>query len=224
MDTKKSYKIQASGSKLKNKKILITAGPTWIPIDSVRVISNIATGETGVLLAKGAAKKGAKVTLVLGPIPNAVSLRRPIKVIRFKFFDELKKIIISELKSHRYDAVIHSAAVSDFKPEKITSGKIISGKIYNLKLLPLPKIIDDVRKLAPRAKLVMFKLEPKVSESILIKRARSTLAKVGADFAVANRINPYRAHIIDRRGKILTTIKDKKLLAKNLLTFLTYNL
>ena len=52
---------------LKNKRILITAGPTWVAIDSVRVISNIATGETGILLAKRLSLQGAKVTLALGP-------------------------------------------------------------------------------------------------------------------------------------------------------------
>ncbi len=52
---------------LNGKRILITAGPTWVPIDNVRVISNIATGTTGVLLAWQTSAQGAKVTLVLGP-------------------------------------------------------------------------------------------------------------------------------------------------------------
>ena len=69
---------------LKNKNILITAGPTWVPIDRVRVISNIATGKTGILLAKSANKLGAKVTLVLGPV-GEVGLEKEINVKRFYF-------------------------------------------------------------------------------------------------------------------------------------------
>ena len=54
-------------SQLKNKKILITAGPTWIPIDKVRVITNIFKGRLGIIIAKEAIKRKAKVTLLLGP-------------------------------------------------------------------------------------------------------------------------------------------------------------
>ena len=66
----------------KNKKILITAGPTWIAVDSVRVISNTASGETGQLLADRLAREGAKVTLVLGPVPNRLKNKK-VKVIPF---------------------------------------------------------------------------------------------------------------------------------------------
>lgn len=207
--------------KLKRKRILITAGPTWVAIDSVRVISNIASGETGILLAKEAAKRGAAVTLVLGPSGEAM-LPKAIRVISFKFFDELKNIVISELKSKTYDAVIHSAAVSDFKPERITGGKISSGRIRSLKLLPLPKIIYAIRKLTPAAKLVMFKLEPGVCDSVLIKRAKSAMGRIRADFVVANQLNPYRAFILDNVGNKIP-VKNKRDLAKKILKLITHN-
>lgn len=199
----------------KKKKILITAGPTWVAIDNVRVISNIATGETGILLAERLERLGACVTLILGPI-GACCLNKKIKILRFKFFDELQDIIKKELKNKKYDIVIHSAAVSDYKPERFFKEKISSDKVFDLKLKPLPKIIEDIRRLAPRAKLVMFKLESGVSDTTLIKRAKIAQSKVNADFTVANRFNPYRAFIIDKIGNTIS-VKSKKELAKELL-------
>ncbi len=186
---------------LKNKRILITAGPTWVPIDSVRVISNIATGETGTLLAEELRRRGAKVTLLLGPV-EACCLHRKIKLIRFKFFGELKNKIIKELSAGGYDVIIHNAAVSDFKPDKCR-GKISSDKAVNLKLRPLPKIINDIRRLRQKAKIIIFKLESGISDGVLIKRARRAQLEAGADFVVANRINPYRAFIIDKKGALV---------------------
>ncbi|MCX5702474.1 MAG: hypothetical protein NTW64_05855 [Candidatus Omnitrophica bacterium] len=200
---------------LKNKKILITAGPTWVPIDDVRVISNIASGETGILLAKQAKKLGAKVTLFLGPV-NDCCLENGIKLIRFKYFEELRNKIKKELHSDKYDYIIHSAAISDFKPADSLKGKISSKRAISLRLEPLPKIYVDIRRLAPQAKLVVFKLESRVPDDVLIESAKLQQYKAGAGFVVANRINPYRAFIIDRSGNIVT-IRSKKELANRLL-------
>lgn len=197
----------------KNKRVLITAGPTWVAIDKVRVISNIATGETGILLAEKLSGLGAKVTLILGPV-GGVSLDKNIRIIRFKFFDELRKIILNEMTFKRYDIVIHSAAVSDFRPSHPIKGKLGSDKIHNLKLLPLPKIIQSMRAYAPKAKLIMFKLESGVSDAVLIRKARLAQKEIGADLVVANRINPYRAFIIGTNSKIICAPSKTKLTQK----------
>ncbi|MBU4346731.1 MAG: phosphopantothenoylcysteine decarboxylase [Candidatus Omnitrophica bacterium] len=200
---------------LKNKRILITAGPTWVPIDKVRVISNIASGQTGILLATVAKKLGARVTLFLGPV-SANGLDKSIRIRRFRFFNELKEKLTKELRCSRYDAIIHSAAVADFKPASLVKGKIKSCKNYVLRLKLLPKIIQDIRRLAPGAKLVMFKLEPGVSDAALVQKAKSAQQKARADVMVANRINPYRAFIIDRLGNAVS-VRSKKELAKKLI-------
>ncbi|HQO38768.1 MAG TPA: phosphopantothenoylcysteine decarboxylase, partial [Candidatus Omnitrophota bacterium] len=96
---------------LKGKRILITAGPTWVSLDPVRVISNTASGETGRRLAYACAQAGARVTLLLGPGESPAPDRR-ICVRRFRFFEELDRSLRSELRK-KYDAVVHSAAVSD---------------------------------------------------------------------------------------------------------------
>lgn len=185
---------------MKNKRILITAGPTWVPIDSVRVISNTATGETGILLAEKLAQRGAKVTLLLGQC-EACCLNKKIRLIRFKYFDELKETVKRELKKRRFEIIIHSAAVSDFRPAKSSKGKLASGIAQNLRLFPLPKIAQDIRNLAPKSKLVLFKLESGIKDKTLIERARNTLLKHEADLIIANRIQPdYKAFILNKRN------------------------
>jgi phosphopantothenoylcysteine decarboxylase/phosphopantothenate--cysteine ligase len=207
--------------KLKNKRILITAGPTWVPIDSVRVISNIATGQTGVLLAQEAVHRRFKVTLLLGP-GDYCCLRKGIRVIRFRFFDELRQGLKKELGTRRYDFIIHSAAVADFKPARVFKRKLSSQKTINLKLKPLPKVFQDIRKVSPESRLAIFKLESRVSDKTLIQRAKVAQQKSGAEIVVANRLNPYCAFIINKSNDIVS-LESKKDLVRALLRCLTQN-
>ena len=200
---------------LKGKRILITAGATSVPVDRVRVISNIATGETGVLIAKAAKKLGAKVTLCLSR-PGINPPDRQVKLIAFTFFEELRSKVIKELRSCSYDIIIHSAAVSDFKPRDTLRPKLDSDRAHNLKLVPLPKIIDEMKVFSRGAKIVIFKLEPGLSDRSLIRSAKSAQKRIGADIVVANRIDPYRAFIINRCDKVIT-VKNKKELTAALL-------
>lgn len=186
---------------LNNKRVLITAGPTCVAIDSVRVISNIATGQTGILLAKRLNQCGARVTLVLGPAQER-ALTKKISLIRFRLFEELRSAVKKELSLRHYDIIIHSAAVSDFKPKRFIKGKLKSEKASVLELSPLPKIVKEIRRAASQAQLVMFKLEPYATDAELIARARKALSEAGADLIVANRIKPrYRAYILDKYTK-----------------------
>jgi len=205
---------------LKGVNLLITAGPTWVPIDDVRVISNISSAETGILLAKGLVRKKAKVTLFLGPARKSLTSKN-IRLARFVFFDELRQSLIKELKSHKYRFIIHSAAVSDFRPASYVKGKISSrNKPVILKLMPLPKIVDDIRRLAPGAFLIIFKLEA-ASDSQLIDRARKSLYKHNAQLVIANRLKPgYKAYILNK-NKILASAANKKILATKLINLLS---
>lgn len=203
---------------LKGKNILITAGPTWVPLDNIRVISNIASGQTGIFLAKKLTRMGAKVTLLLGPAGFSAQNRK-IKLVSFIFFNDLKNMLKKELAAKKYDCIIHSAAVADFQPVSSKKGKLSSEKAFNLKLVPLPKIIKDIRRLAPKAKLVMFKLESGVSDTILLSRAKTARQEVNADYVVANQLDPYRAFIIAKTGCV-TAVKSKIELANNLIKIL----
>jgi len=195
---------------LKNKKILITAGPTWAAIDNVRVISNIASGETGFLLAEKLNRLGAKVTLLLGPV-GSCSLNKRIRLLRFCFFEELKSELERELKSRRYDALIQAAAVSDYRPRPPRRNKIKSGiKRLRLELEPAPKIINCAKIISPSLFTVGFKFEPQAGKAKIIREARALMRAAKLDLVVANTISKkdYRAHIV-MPGKVSGSFSSK---------------
>jgi phosphopantothenoylcysteine decarboxylase/phosphopantothenate--cysteine ligase len=107
---------------LQDRHVLITAGPTFEPIDSVRGITNRSSGKMGFALARAAAQAGAQVTLIAGP----VSLATPEKVARqdvhtaIDMFDAVNKI----LAGGPVDCFIGVAAVADWRPKTIGLGKI----------------------------------------------------------------------------------------------------
>lgn len=203
--------------------ILITCGPTWVPIDSVRVISNISSGKTGLEITKQALKHHAKVTLLLGPITENFNLKNPnLKLIRFKYFDELFSLIKKELLTNKYDAVIHLAAVSDYKVKNIVSGKIKSNKkTLTLELIPTPKIVSLIKKYDPKVLLVQFKLEAGLTKNNLLTSVYKDLIKNNADLVVANDLaqigeKRHIAYIIDR-NKNIRNVTTKKALAVGIL-------
>jgi len=215
-------------SQLKNKKILITAGPTWIPIDKVRVITNIFKGRLGIIIAKEAIKRKAKVTLLLGPglISFSQKISSHIKVVRFKFFKELFKLMKKEISSKKYDVVIHSAAVGDFEPIKFRHGKI-SSREENLilKLKPTLKIVDKIKKWDSSVFLVKFKVEANLKKKELIKRAYKSMLISNADLMVANDLKnitdeKHKAFIIDSKKNIIQA-NTKEEIAKKLLNIVT---
>ncbi len=203
---------------LRNKKVLITAGPTWIPVDDVRVLSNISTGQLGLLLAEEALKYCCKTDLFLGPVVGNIVLSKLLKVSRFFYFDELLNLIKKTLAVKQYDIIIHCVAASDYVCCKVT-GKISSEKeTLNLKLKKAPKLIHFIKQLNPQALLVMFKLESRVQEAELIKRAGMALKRAQADMVVANYFKgaAYQGLIVDNQGKIVSRASSKIKLAKNL--------
>lgn len=205
---------------LKNKKVLITAGPTWVKIDSVRVISNIASGSTGILLAEKFIRLGAKVTLLLGPIGSGKVVKSSaLRLLRFQYFDELKALLEKELRINKYDVAIHSAAVSDYKPKFIKKQKISSDlKELNIKLVPTIKIIKIFKKIQPSITLVGFKFESEASKFKLIKEARMLINNSRADFVVTNtlKLGDYLAYLVTKNHES-APIFTKRDLVNNLI-------
>jgi len=112
-------------SVLHKKRILMTAGPTVEYIDPVRVVTNLSSGKTGVLLASELVSAGAKVTLVYGPgtaAPPAGARVIPVKTTK-EMFDAVKK----EMKK-KFDVVILAAAASDYTVQNYSSFKIKSSQ------------------------------------------------------------------------------------------------
>ena len=173
-------------SKLKGKKILMTAGPTIEKIDSVRVITNQSSGKTGTLLAANLISAGAKVTLVYGPgtenPPNGVKLIKVASV--YEMFNVVKNCL-----KIKFDIVIMSAAASDYVPKNSSYNKIKSNKNeINVRLVKAPKIIDIIKKMQKDAFLIGFKAETDISKKELISRAKKKLKESKADMIIANDI------------------------------------
>ncbi len=207
-------------SKLKNKKILITAGPTIEYIDPVRVITNISSGKTGVLLASELILAGSKVTIIYGP--GNEQPPRGAKIINVKTGKEMLDAVKNELKK-KFDIVILAAAVSDYTPENPSKSKIKSdNKSLTIRLKKTPKIIDRIRKFQKDALVVGFKAESNISKSALIKSAQKKLKDVDADIIIANDIgskyqknpNYNQILIIDNKKIISSGLKKKEKIVK----------
>ena len=162
---------------LKNKKILISAGPTRENIDPVRFISNRSSGKMGYAIAEEARNMGANVQLVSGP----VSLETPSEVNVVNI--ETGKQMHDEMSKHLdSDIIIMCAAVSDYKVEDIASEKIKSTKSsISLDLHPTTDIIKSLAK-NTEATIVAFALETSDGK----KNALKKLKDKGADIIVLN--------------------------------------
>lgn len=171
---------------LKNKKILITAGPTIEYIDPVRVITNQSSGKMGVLLASELISAGAKVTLVYG-----TAVEKPpkgAKVIKVSTSKEMFDAVKGAMKK-KFDVVIMAAAAADYTPENPSRKKIKStqNKI-KISLKKTPKIIDQIKKMQKNVFLIGFKAEANLSKKDLIKSAQKKLQESKADMIIANDI------------------------------------
>lgn len=202
---------------MKGKEILITCGPTWVPIDSVRVISNSSTGEMGHLIAKDLKRFGAQIILIEGPVTHAVDLKS-IKVIKFQFYDELVEILKKQLKK-KYDIIIHSAAVSDYRLKNFYTKKISSNQArVNLQLVPTEKIIHWIKRLNPKAFLVGFKLETGRDLKKLKQKAADLIRKADCDLVVANSFQgqDYQGYILDKEQNVLFEGKSRLRISQGL--------
>lgn len=204
------------------RRILITAGPTWIKIDEIRIITNIFTGQTGLALARQFKRRNSDVKLIINPSSLKETIPPRIKIKFFYYFDELEKRIKEEIKTEQYDMIIHSAAVSDYRLEKKFKGKIPSKKKeLILKLVPTKKIIKVIREKARETFLVQFKLE--IKREGLIEKAYNSLRENRSDLVVANAWEDlkarYRAFIIDKEKKIKEVDSIESLTEELILSF-----
>lgn len=180
-------------------------------IDDMRVISNRSTGALGQRLAVRLADRGAVVTLLEGPVRQPLHDAR-IRVKSFAFFDDLAERLSQTLKK-KFDAVVHAAAVSDYKIARPRKGKLSSGvKGLKLSLTPLPKLINRIKRLAPTTFLIGFKLERAFSGNRLFVKTRKLFTDARCDLVVANSLTGgYHAAVLspDQRVLAKATARDE---------------
>jgi phosphopantothenoylcysteine decarboxylase/phosphopantothenate--cysteine ligase len=202
----KKTKSGKKKSRLKNKKILVTAGPTREKIDPVRFLSNMSSGKMGYYVAKSLAEKGAKVTLVSGPV--FMTINHPnVKVIQIISAREMYE---QSVKVFPYcDAAVLSAAVSDFTPARPSRKKIKrSGKKLILELKPTDDIAQTLGRMKkPNQVLVGFALE---SENELNNAVRKR-AKKNLDFIVLNSLRDEGAGFGTDTNRIIIIDRDNNI-------------
>ncbi|UCE96011.1 MAG: bifunctional phosphopantothenoylcysteine decarboxylase/phosphopantothenate--cysteine ligase CoaBC [Candidatus Bathyarchaeota archaeon] len=197
---------QLSRSPIRNRRILVTAGPTPGRIDNVRFLTNRFRGRLGIRIADEAYMRGAEVKLILGP--SGINAPAYIDTTLIKDFNEYYSKVMEVLEHFRFDFGIFCASVADYIPKKAFSGKIPSqGGLDSIKLKQTPKVIREVREKFPEILVVMFKYEEKLSKGQLEKIATSRV-KEGYHIVVANRgedMTPdgeYRCIIVNKKGVV----------------------
>lgn len=202
---------------MKNKRVLITCGPTWEAVDPMRVLSNRSTGELGQRLAKGFHGTGAKVTLLEGPVADPLK-NTGFRIEKFCFYDELRDLLKKHL-AQNYDCVVHAAAVSDYRIKTKRRTKTDSGqKDLTLKLVPNPKLINMIKRRRPETFLIGFKLESG-GKRALIGRAARLFETARCDMVVANTLEKgYRAWILSP-GKVLGEASSRETLTKKIIQY-----
>lgn len=173
--------ILSFSTRLKGKKILVTAGGTQEKIDDVRFITNKSSGKMGIAIAQACFLQGAEVLLL-----RSITSVKPTYPIEEKIFTTTEELsfLLNKYVSE-FDILFQVAAVSDFTVN-MQRGKISSTKKLTLELKPQAKIIDRIKKINPHIKLIAFKAEYGLSEKNLIKAAGKKLQECSADAVVAN--------------------------------------
>ena len=176
--------LLASSDELKGRKALVTAGPTFEPIDPVRFIGNHSSGKMGVALAKALSSKGAEVHLVLGPVAPQ-SIPECIRVVHVKTAAEMHKTAVGLFPD--MDIAVMAAAVADYTPAVLAEGKIKKkAEELELRMVRTPDILKSLGAMkSPGQYLVGFALETDKEEA----NAKSKLESKNADLIVLNSLN-----------------------------------
>ncbi|MGM0496756.1 MAG: bifunctional phosphopantothenoylcysteine decarboxylase/phosphopantothenate--cysteine ligase CoaBC [Bacteroidota bacterium] len=209
-----------SKKKLKNKKFLVTAGPTFEKIDPVRYIGNYSSGKMGFAIAEALSKQGADVYLISGPTA-IVTNDNSITVYRVQSAEQMHSKALELFPE--MDGAILSAAVSDFKTNLSHSEKIKRGKEkWSLELEPTKDIAASLGEIKENRLLVGFALETNNE----VENAKEKIDKKNLDIIVLNSLNDQGAgfqhdtnkvKIIDKENNILDfELKSKEEVAKDI--------
>ena len=206
---------------LYGKKVLVTAGPTYEPIDPVRFIGNHSSGKMGFALAEEALRLGAQVTLISGP--TALEASPDIDRHNVVTAQDMYSLALEHF-THA-DIVIAAAAVADFKPRQVGKQKIKKeGGIQSIELDSTRDILAQMGQLKQKQFLVGFALETEDEQSNAIKKIKSknldaivlnSLNDPGAGFSVdSNKVT----YIDKNETTIPFELKSKILVAKDIFT------
>lgn len=176
-------------------RAIVTCGPSYEPIDRVRRITNLSTGELGVLLAERLSAMGVEVLCLKGVQATHPDPRPPVEVRRFTTNDHLQELLTDLATRPPWEALFHVAALCDYRVtcvegaggQAFTAAKIPSrsGSLV-LHLEPARKVIAGLRSLFPRTWLVGWKYELDGTPAEALARGWRQIAECRLDACVVN--------------------------------------
>lgn len=202
--------------------ILISAGPTMEPIDSVRFISNRSSGKMGVALAEAALKADHQVRVVHGPLMAQIPSGGEWTYV------ETAMEMLEGLKASMEwaDVVIMAAAVCDMRPVQKHTTKVEKSQLTKLEMDYNPDIIKHLAESFPECHIISFSLE----NSLDIERPLRKMRSKNADWVVYNQLesmgsNSSKFGVMNREGESLLPLKElyKDDLAKELMVLIGAN-
>jgi phosphopantothenoylcysteine decarboxylase/phosphopantothenate--cysteine ligase len=170
-----------SGGDLAARRVIVTAGPTYEPIDAVRFVGNRSSGKMGFAVATEAAARGGGVTLITGPthLPDPPG----VDVVRVETADEMRREVLSRFEDA--DAVVKAAAVADFRPSSPAKEKLKkSAGVPEVDLEPTPDILKELGDRKGRRVLIGFAAETGDLEAA----GRRKLEEKNLDLVVVNEV------------------------------------
>lgn len=205
------------------KRLLVTAGPTYEPIDPVRFIGNRSSGKMGYAIAEAASQAGAEVVLISGPV--ALKASDKLKVTSVKTAEQMFQAVQENYVS--CDVFISAAAVADYRvaePELSKIKKQSDTDVMSLQLVQNPDIVKWVASQTDKPYVVGFAAETDNLE----KHARTKLVRKGLDMICANQVGDQQGFEQDQNALWLMTsdsqkhlpLASKSSLAKSLLAFI----
>ena len=164
------------------KNILVTAGPTQEKIDPVRYITNHSTGKMGYALAVAAKRRGAKVTLVSGPV--ALEAPKGVEVVDILSAQDMYEAVTS--RSDQMDVIIKAAAVADYKPS-VTYDDKVKKKDDDMSIA-LERTKDILGELGKNKKEGQFLCGFSMETKDMLENSKAKLAKKNLDLIIANNL------------------------------------
>ena len=186
---------------LASETILITAGPTREEIDPIRYISNHSSGKMGYALARNAARRGARVILVSGPVN--ITAPDNVELVKVATAAEMRQALFSRIQE--CSVIIKAAAVADYRPADRYSEKIKKdAPTLTLDLTKNPDILAELGQLTQRPYLIGFAAET----SNLQEYATKKLLGKNLDMIVANDVSQNDAGFNTETNRALLLLKD----------------
>lgn len=178
------------------RPVLITAGATRNPIDSMRSITANSSGKTGVYLSQKLEAKGRRCTL-FGSNLALLQPGCPTGHVEFTSTRDLLAKMKTWTLKHPTGVIIHTAAVGDFEVSGTNHGKIKSGSAFTLELQPTPKIVNHIKVWSAQTRLVSFKAAaPDTSLQEVEQIAFKQLQRTQSDLVFANVLGNIEKNVV----------------------------